>query len=102
MNRRDLFRGVFGASMALVLPPSVADAAEEVGKRYWSLGGMPGRDPRIIAMWDQDFIVTERFDTDMQWRKEWANWRTIAIVNGEVVIREAYNVLYAPVLRDEA
>lgn len=57
MNRRDLFRGIVGVGAGLVLPPTVADAAEEVGKRYWSLGAVPRAD-QVIDMWDQDFIQT--------------------------------------------
>lgn len=58
MNRRDLLRGVLGVAGGLVLPPSVADVAAEVERRYWALGQMPGRDSLIIDMWEQDFIVS--------------------------------------------
>lgn len=43
MNRRELFRGLAGVAGALILPPSVADAAEEVGRRWWALGAIPER-----------------------------------------------------------
>ena len=68
MSRRTLLRGLVGASAALILPPSVVDAADEVSRRWWALGEMPGRDPRIIDMWEQDFIQTPRYDANMDWR----------------------------------
>lgn len=43
MNRRSLLQGIAGVVGGLLLPPSVADAAEEVERRYWALGAMPGQ-----------------------------------------------------------
>ncbi len=90
MNRRDLFRGLAGVAGGLILPPSVADAAESVERRFWALGGMPGRE--IPAYYD--------VMADLEWRKEWANWRTMVIAEGEAVIREPYKGYFINVSRE--
>lgn len=68
MNRRDILKGIAGVAGGLLFPPSVVEAAKE-GRRIWALGAMPGRDPRIIDVWQQDFIVSGRFDADAEWTK---------------------------------
>lgn len=55
MNRRTLLAGFVAGAAGLILPGGVSENAE-TARRWWSLGAVPGRDPRIIDMWEQDFI----------------------------------------------
>jgi hypothetical protein len=41
MNRRSLLKGFAAGVAGLMVPVGVAEAAEEVSRRYWSLGAMP-------------------------------------------------------------
>ena len=59
MNRRNLLRGFVGAASGLLVPASVGEVAAEVERRWWALGAMPGRDSRIIDVWEQDFVAVE-------------------------------------------
>lgn len=58
MNRRALLKGIACVAGGLVLPASVGEVAAEVERRWWSLGAVPGREPRIVDVWEQDFIQT--------------------------------------------
>ena len=40
MNRRDLFKGLAGVAVGLILPPTLEENAE-AGRRIWALGGIP-------------------------------------------------------------
>lgn len=67
MNRRRLLQGVVAGAAGLLLPPSVGEVAAEVERRWWSLGAVPGREPRIVDVWEQDFIQSERYDANAAW-----------------------------------
>lgn len=52
MNRRSFLKGFAGAlGAAIILPPTVEDAAE-VGRRIWALGGIPHELPNLRAEHD--------------------------------------------------
>lgn len=44
LTRRQLLAGVAGLAGGLILPPTLAENAEEA-RRWWALGGVPGYGP---------------------------------------------------------
>jgi hypothetical protein len=72
MNRRAFLKGLAGAvGAAIILPPTIADAAEE-GRRIWALGGIPQRElPNLRAEHDALIERMER-ESGMTIRAAWA------------------------------
>lgn len=67
MNRRSLLKGFAAGVAGLMVPVTVAEAAEEVSRKYWSLGAVPGDDWHgDIERWRSD-LLNYREDMFLQW-----------------------------------